>query len=54
MGLDPRIHSLSGGGFPLRVRGTMVGVAVVSGVNDQTDHDILVEALLDHQRRVTA
>jgi uncharacterized protein (UPF0303 family) len=45
LGLDPRLHALSGGGFPIRVRGTMVGVAVVSGVDDQTDHDICVAAL---------
>lgn len=45
LGLDPQVHSLSGGGFPIRVHGTTVGVAVVSGVTDQIDHDICVAAL---------
>lgn len=49
LGLDPRLHTLSGGGFPLRVHGTSVGVAVVSGVDDETDHAIVVEALLAHR-----
>jgi uncharacterized protein (UPF0303 family) len=52
LGLDPQVHSLSGGGFPIRVRGTMVGVAVVSGLDDQTDHDICVAALRGQLNRV--
>jgi uncharacterized protein (UPF0303 family) len=48
LGLDARIHTLSGGGFPIRVRGTAVGVAVVSGISDDADHAIVVEALRGH------
>jgi uncharacterized protein (UPF0303 family) len=47
-GLDPALHSLSGGGFPIRVRGTSVGVAVVSGLDDNADHALVVEALRAH------
>lgn len=47
LGLDPRLHILSGGGFPIRLRGTLVGVAVVSGLEEQADHD-LVRAALRH------
>ncbi|MBT8159736.1 MULTISPECIES: heme-binding protein [Arthrobacter] len=45
LGLDPLTHTLSGGGFPIRVRGTSVGVAVVSGISDDADHALVVEAL---------
>jgi uncharacterized protein (UPF0303 family) len=45
LGLDPRRHILSGGGFPIRVRGTLVGVAVVSGLEEQADHDLVRDAL---------
>ncbi|WP_437773617.1 heme-binding protein [Arthrobacter sp. KNU40] len=48
MGLDASTHTLSGGGFPIRVRGTAVGVAVVSGISDDADHTIVVEALRGH------
>ena len=35
-----------GGGFPLRVRGTgVVGVVLVSGLPQQDDHALIVEAL---------
>jgi uncharacterized protein (UPF0303 family) len=45
IGLDPAQFTLSGGGFPIRVHGTSVGVAVVSGIDDETDHALVVEAL---------
>lgn len=48
LGLDPTVHTLSGGGFPIRVRGALVGVAVVSGIDDDTDHALVVEALTAH------
>ena len=49
LGLDPTIHTLSGGGFPIRVRGTSVGVAVISGTNDNAEHDLVVEVLTAHR-----
>ena len=49
LGLDPAVHVLAGGGVPLRVRGSLVGVAVVSGLADQDDHDLMVEALAAHR-----
>ncbi len=50
MGLDPLQHALSGGGVPLQVRGTTVGVLVVSGLTDAEDHDVAV-ASLEVQRK---
>jgi len=49
LGLDPAVHVLAGGGVPLRVRGSLVGVAVVSGLTDQDDHDLMIEALTAHR-----
>lgn len=51
LGLDPWQHTLSGGGFPIRVHGSTVGVAVVSGIDDPTDHAIVVEALRAYAAR---
>ena len=45
MGLDPLQYALAGGGVPIRVRGTTVGVLVVSGLTDAEDHDLAVAAL---------
>lgn len=49
LGLDPAVHALAGGGVPVRVRGSLVGVAVVSGLTDQEDHDLMLEALAAHR-----
>jgi uncharacterized protein (UPF0303 family) len=53
IGLDPTVHSLSGGGFPIRVHGGTIGVAVVSGIDDDTDHALVVEALNAHRTAAT-
>ncbi|MEN2739628.1 heme-binding protein [Microbacterium sp. X-17] len=45
LGLDPRVHVLSGGAVPIRVRGTSVGVAAVSGLTEEDDHALVVEAI---------
>jgi uncharacterized protein (UPF0303 family) len=47
-GLDPQLHTLSGGAFPLRVSTSLVGVVAVSGLTDQEDHDLVVEVLREH------
>jgi uncharacterized protein (UPF0303 family) len=43
--LDPQTYILCGGAFPIRVRGTLVGVAVASGTSDQAEHDVVFNAL---------
>lgn len=45
LGLDPARHAIAGGGVPIRVRGTTVGVLTVSGLTDAEDHALAVEAL---------
>ncbi|MCI4659143.1 heme-degrading domain-containing protein [Cryobacterium zhongshanensis] len=47
--LDPRTHAAHGGAFPLRVRGALMGVVGVSGLAQQLDHDLVVEALTAHR-----
>ncbi|MBT8159760.1 MULTISPECIES: heme-degrading domain-containing protein [Arthrobacter] len=46
--LDPLLYAAAGGGFPLRVRGTLVGAVGVSGLEMHDDHALLVEALRHH------
>lgn len=44
--LDPGKFALSGGGFPLKLRnGLLVGSICVSGLKDDEDHQILIQAL---------
>jgi len=49
IGLDPAVYTFGGGGFPIRVRGTTVGVVAVSGADNQTDHDLARAALRAHR-----
>lgn len=44
---DPAEYVLSGGGFPIRVRGVEgpVAVATVSGLFMEHDHQVIVEAI---------
>ena len=44
-------YVLSGGAFPIRVRGTLVGVIAVSGLDEVADHETAVDALRDHLAR---
>lgn len=53
LGLDPALYTFGGGGFPIRVRGTMVGVATVSGADNQTDHDLVLAAPRAHHTSPT-
>lgn len=48
--LDPSTHAAHGGAFPLRVRGSLIGVAGVSGLPQRDDHDLIVEVLDEHRR----
>ncbi len=43
--IDPREHVMAGGGVPIRVHGTTVGVLAVSGLADHDDHRIAIDAL---------
>lgn len=48
-GHDPRDHAIAGGAFPIRVEGVgAIGVAVVSGLPQRDDHDLVVEAIAGH------
>lgn len=45
-GVDPLRHAAHGGSFPLRVAGTgVVGAVTVSGLPQEQDHALVVEAL---------
>lgn len=54
IGLDPRTYTFGGGGFPIRVNGSIVGVAAVSGADNQTDHDLVLGALRAHREATGA
>jgi uncharacterized protein (UPF0303 family) len=47
-GLDPRLYAASGGAFPIRVRGSIVGILGVSGLTEFEDHELVVEVLSEH------
>ena len=47
-GLDPRLYAAHGGAFPIRVRGSIVGIVGVSGLTQFEDHDLVVEVLSEH------
>jgi uncharacterized protein (UPF0303 family) len=50
--LDPADYSVSGGAFPLVVRGTgLVGAVAVSGLAQEDDHAMVVEALAALRRK---
>lgn len=50
--LDPLRYAAAGGGFPLRVRGSLVGAIGVSGLEMHDDHALVVEALRAHRALV--
>lgn len=43
--VDPMLYAFNGGAVPIRIGATQVGVVVTSGVSDQVEHDLVVEAL---------
>ena len=43
--LDPARFAAHGGAFPLRVRGSIVGIVGVSGLPQLDDHALVIEAL---------
>jgi uncharacterized protein (UPF0303 family) len=45
-GLDPKFHALSGGAFPIRVKGSgLIGAVTASGLPHLADHDVVVNAI---------
>ncbi|MBT2503844.1 heme-degrading domain-containing protein [Curtobacterium sp. ISL-83] len=46
--LDPLTYQAAGGGFPLRLRGALIGTVGVSGLEMHHDHALVVEALRAH------
>ncbi len=44
--LDPEIFAFLGGGFPIILKGgRLIGGIAVSGLSEQTDHDLIIEAI---------
>lgn len=47
--LDVSDYALAGGGFPIRVAGAgVIGAAIVSGLPQREDHNLVVRAIADH------
>lgn len=46
--VDPMLYAFNGGAVPIRIGATQVGVVVASGVNDDVEHELVVEALRAH------
>jgi uncharacterized protein (UPF0303 family) len=45
-GLDPKLCALSGGAFPIRVKGSgLIGAVTASGIPHLADHDAIVSAI---------
>ena len=46
--LSPNDYAPYGGAVPIKVRGTMVGVLAVSGLESEQDHQLALDALREH------
>jgi uncharacterized protein (UPF0303 family) len=44
-GIDPMQYAPAGGGFPIRLGGTLVGAVTVSGIPQREDHNFVAESL---------
>lgn len=47
--LDPARYVAHGGAFPLRVHGSLMGIVGVSGLAQEDDHNLVLEALAAHR-----
>jgi uncharacterized protein (UPF0303 family) len=47
-GLDPSLYAAHGGAFPIRVRGSIVGILGVSGLTEFEDHELVVGVLAEY------
>jgi uncharacterized protein (UPF0303 family) len=52
--LDPDLYAAAGGGFPIRVRGLLVGAIAVSGWNEAGEHALAVEAITTLHARASS
>jgi uncharacterized protein (UPF0303 family) len=47
--LDVADYALAGGGFPINVAGAgVIGTAIVSGLPQREDHNLVVRAIAEH------
>jgi uncharacterized protein (UPF0303 family) len=44
-GIDPLQYAPAGGGFPIRLAGSVVGAVTVSGIPQREDHNFVAESL---------
>jgi uncharacterized protein (UPF0303 family) len=44
-GIDPQQYAAAGGGFPIRLAGSLVGAVTVSGIPQRDDHNFVAENL---------
>jgi uncharacterized protein (UPF0303 family) len=44
-GIDPLQYAPAGGGFPIRLAGSLVGAVTVSGIPQREDHNFVAESL---------
>jgi uncharacterized protein (UPF0303 family) len=44
-GIDPLQYAPAGGGFPIRLAGSLVGAVTVSGIPQRDDHNFVAESL---------
>ncbi len=51
--LSPSEFAFNGGAAPIRIGATQVGVVAASGVGDQIEHDLIIEALDDQLRAMS-
>ena len=49
--LSPSQYAPAGGAVPIRVRGALVGVLAVSGLESTEDHELAVSALSGHAQQ---
>jgi uncharacterized protein (UPF0303 family) len=47
-GVNPLDYAAAGGGFPIRIAGSVVGAVTVSGIPQRQDHAFVAESLCDY------
>lgn len=54
IGINPMDFAFAGGGVPIRIGRTRVGVAAATGEDDFIEHDLLIEGLRAHRDGLSA